>query len=158
MDELVAYRQGLLSALVGVVTELSKTVTVMPTNAWHLAYEPGVHTPHYTLAHLRELETQVFSSLLRRIMDEDTPLLPLFDDKVWMVSHYQSEKPAQELLEEFTNLRKKEVNWLKSLPSEGWCRTARHPWWGVHTVQWWVELQLDFSNQHLEELAAFLTM
>ena len=75
----------------------------------------------------------------------------------WL-SHYKPEKPAQVIFEEFSELRKQEVNGLKSLPSEGWCHTARHPWWGVHTLQWWVELQLDFSNQHLADLAAFLTI
>jgi hypothetical protein len=76
MDELVVYRHGLLVALEGQVTELSKSVTALPTNTWYLPYEPGAHTPHYTLTHLCELEDQVFVFLLRRIVYEEAPMLP----------------------------------------------------------------------------------
>jgi len=158
MEELDTYRQELLSALEGVVIELSRTVGGLPYHAWQLPFVQGAHTPHYILAHLRELEEQVFSLQVRRILDEDSPVLTIFDDNVWVAGHYDPGKPARLILEEFTHLRKQEVNGLRVLPSEDWSRTARHPWWGVHTLQWWVELQLDYSQQHLKELAAFLAM
>ena len=158
MEELDTYRQELLSALEGVVKALSKTLASISTHAWLLSYGQDTHTPHYTLAHLRELEEQVFSLQLCRILEEDSPVLPIFDDKAWMAGHYDPGKPARLILEEFTHLRTQEVNGLRALPSEGWSRIARHPWWGVHTLQWWVGLQLDYSHQHLKELAAFLAM
>lgn len=158
MDELVAYREDLLSALEGVVNELSKTVAGIPSSAWHLSIDLASHAPHYILAHLRELEAQVFASQLRRILDEDTLLLPIFDDEAWMASHYRSEEPALIIMEDFVNLRKQEINWLRKIPPAGWSRTARHPWWGVHTLQWWVELQLDYSYNHLRELSPLLDM
>lgn len=158
MEELVAYRLELLSALSGVVNEFSKIGAAIPSNAWHLPFGQAAHTPHYTLAHLREVEKQEFGFQLRRFQDEDTPLLPLFDDTAWMASHYEPGESAQVILEEFSDLRKLEVNWLRDLSPEGWSRTARHPKWGVHTLQWWVELQLDYSHQHLGELAAIPAM
>jgi hypothetical protein len=158
MEELDAYRQGLLSALESVITELTKTVAGMPTNVWQLPFGQDAHTPHYTLAHLYVLEAQVFDPLLRSIVDEDAPLLPLFDDKAWLANHYEPGKPAQAILEEFMQLSRQDLNWLQALPSDTWSRNARHPWWGVHTLQWWVELQLDCSNQHLAELTALLAM
>ena len=153
MEELAAYRQDLLSALEGVVNELSKTVEGTPSGAWHLPFGSGSHTPHYTLAHLRELESQVFAIQLPHLLDEDTPLLPVFDSASWMASHYKPEEPAQVIMEDFANLRQHELNWLCDVSPEGWSHTARHPWWGVHTLQWWVELQLDYSYQHLRELS-----
>ncbi len=75
-----------------------------------------------------------------------------------MTNHYDPDTPVQVILEEFTGQRIQEVSWLSSLPSENWSTTARHPWWGEHTLQWWVELQLEYSHQHLIELAAFLTV
>ena len=156
MNELTAYRQELLSALEGAVAELSKTVATIPSSDWQFPYKLGAHTPHNTLAHLLALEAQVFSTLLRRIVDEEHPLLPLFDEIAWTGNHYEPGRLPQAILEEFTHLRRQEVNWLRSLPPESWSRTARHPWWGVHTLQWWVELQLDYSQQHFAELAAYL--
>jgi hypothetical protein len=157
MDELFAYRQGLLSGLKGVITELAGIVSAMPAHSWQLSSMDGVHTPHYTLFHLQELEAQVFIPLCRRIVDQNVALLPIFDDIAWMSSHYDSEKPTQCILEEFTALRFQEIHWLQTLPQVSWSNSARHPWWGVHTLQWWVELQLDYSHQQLTTLAAFLT-
>jgi len=158
MDELLAYRQGLISGLEGVITELSRIVAVMSANTWQLSSKQGTHTPHYTLAHLCELEAQVFNPLLRSIADQGVPLLPVFNDITWMSSHYEAEKPAQGILEEFTHLRRQEIQWLQALPRASWSLSARHSWLGVHTLQWWVELQLDLSHQHCSALAAFLTI
>jgi len=158
MDELLAYRQGLISGLEGVITELSRIVAAMSANTWQLSSEQGAHTPHYTLTHLYEFEAQVFTPLLRSIADQGVLLLPLFDDSAWMASHYESEKPAQVIFEEFTYLRRQEIQWLQALPRASWSLSARHSWLGVHTLQWWVELQLDLSHQHCSALAAFLTI
>ena len=158
MEEIEAYREDLLSALKEVGSELSKIVAGKPSSAWHLLFGQDSQTLHYTLAHLRALEAQLFAIQLRRITDEETPLVPVFDDDAWMTNHYRSEEPALIIMEDFVNLRKQELNWLHNLQSAAWSRTARHPWWGVHTLQWWVELQLDYSNQHLEELSPILDM
>lgn len=157
MEELDTYRQGLLFALEGVITDLSKTMTAMPPNSWQHPYKYGSHTSHYTMAHLCALEAQFFNPVLHRIVEEDDPLLPLFDDPSWMANHYEPDKPVQMIFVEFATLRKQEVIWLSSLPLECWRNTARHPWWGLHTLQWWVELQLEYSHQHLAELVAFVT-
>jgi hypothetical protein len=147
-----------LSALEGVANELSKTVAGIPSSAWDLPFGQDSHTPHYILAHLRELEAQVFAIQLRRILAEETPLVPVFDDDAWMSTHYRSEETALKIMEDFINLRKQELNYLRELSPAAWSRTARHPWWGLHTLQWWVELQLDYSDQHLRELSPLFDM
>lgn len=158
MEELLVYRQELISALEGFVTQLSQVVAGIPPTLWQHNDEAGSPTPHYLLAHLCELEEQVFTIQLHRILDEDQPVLPRFDDFTWMADHYRSGLPALVILERFINLRFTEVDWLRGLPSPSWSRTARHPWWGVHAFQWWVELQLEYSRQHLRKLAAFLSL
>jgi hypothetical protein len=158
MDEIVAYREDLLSALEGALFELPKTVAGIASIAWHQPFGRDSHTPHYILEHLRELEAQVFAIQLRRILDEEIPLVPVFDDDAWMAIHYKPEELALTILEDFVNLRKQELNWLRKLSPAAWSRIARHPWWGVHTLQWWVELQLDYSDQHLRELSPVLDL
>ena len=158
MEEIIAYRQQLLSALRNVANEVSQLGLAIPTDDWYIASGLDVTTPHYTLAHLRELEIQVFGLQLRRFLIEDTLRLPLFDDVSWMAEHYDPSETAQAILEEFTRLRSQEILWLEDLSSESWNRSARHPWWGVRTLQWWVELQLDYSHQHLRELSAFFSV
>jgi len=158
MEEIIVYRQDLLSALTQVLNELSQTVTAIPTTVWHIPFGQDSHTPHFILARLRELEEQMFTSTLHRIEVEDLPQLVLFDDKAWMAEHYQADKSAQIILAEYSALHTKEVTWLGGLPAASWSRIGRHPWWGVHTFQWWVELQLDYSRQHIERLSTILAL
>ena len=158
MEEITFYRQDLLAALDGVKIELSRAVMAMPSNAWHIAFAPEARTPHKTLAHLRDLEKQEYIPNLKRILAEGNPVLPVFDDETWTLGHYRPDEAGKEILEEFTRLMEQEVAWLSDLPTASWSRTARHPWWGVHTFQWWVELQLDQSRQHVERLSSFPAM
>jgi len=152
MEELYAYRQNLLANLEGIVSELSQAAAAMPDAGWHTPAAAGQLTPHQVLAHLRALESQAIMVRLRRILDEDEPYLPLFDDDEWMAANYDPAEPVQSILDGYASLRQQELSWLKDLPSAAWNRTARHPWWGVRALQWWVEQCLLMARQHLEQL------
>lgn len=153
MEEIDGYRREIITSLGNAASELSGMGVAWPASAWHTS---GSRTAHYILAHLHALESQVFATQLPRIVEENLPLLPAFDDQSWMEGHYDPSQPVQALLDEFAHLRGQEVAWLRGLSTESWNCTARHPWWGVRTLQWWVELQLDYSRQHLVGISAVL--
>ena len=153
MEELLAYRQNLLTNLENIVAELHQAAAAIPASAWHASPAAGQFTPHQVLAHLRALESQAIVVRLRRILDESEPTLPLFDDEGWMAAHYDPTEPVQSILEDYANLRQQELAWLMNLPPASWNRTARHPWWGVRALQWWVEQSLLVARQHFEQLA-----
>jgi hypothetical protein len=154
MEELIAYRQMLLAALESIIEQLTHTVNAMPSTAWHQPYSLDSHTPHSVLAHLRDLEAVWFALQLPRLQYESTPVLPACAKRSWRENHYQPDEAIADILNEFSNLRSQELTWLRTLSSEDWSRIARHPWHGIHTLQWWVEHQLDLSQQHLKELAS----
>jgi DinB superfamily len=154
-EELDTYRRGLLSALEGMTADLSRIVARVPPDAWLVASAADEPTPHSVLAHLCELEAHVFGPNLYCIVADSNPLLPPFKNKFWIATDYDPNRSPVLLLEEFSVLRKQEVTWLQVLTHESWSRTARHPWLGLHTLQWWVELQRDYSYQHLPILAGF---
>ena len=154
MEEIIAYREDLLKALGDVVEGLSETVARLPALAWHQSIRPGESALHFILFHLRELEAQVYTRQLPRFLAEDNPTLPVFDDQAWMAIHYRPDEPAASIMTGLCRLRSSELEWLRRLPPTGWSRMARHPWWGVHTLQWWVELQLEDSFNHLKRLPA----
>jgi hypothetical protein len=152
MDELLTYRKNLLEALEGVVSELRQAAASIPTAGWHTSPAPDQPTPHQVLAHLRALEAHAIALRLRRILDESEPYLPLFDDDGWMAGNYDPSEAVTSILDDYARLRKQEMAWLKDLPAKAWNRTARHPWWGVRALQWWVEQALLTARQHLEQL------
>ena len=78
--------------------------------------------------------------------------MPLFDDDGWMATRYDPAEPVQSILADYARLRQQELSWLHDLPPAAWNRTARHPWWGVRTLQWWVEQCLLTARQQLEQL------
>ena len=153
MEELIAYRQNLLTSLEEVVAELRQAAAAIPAADWHTPLAPNQPTPHQVLAHLRAIESQAIAVRLRRILDETEPTLPLFDDDGWMAAHYDPNEAVQSILDDYASLRQQELSWLQELPSAAWNRTARHPWWGVRALQWWVEQCLLVARQHLEQLA-----
>lgn len=153
MKELLAYRKSLLTSLEDVVGELRQAAEAIPEADWHTPPAPDQPAPHQVLAHLRALESQAIAVRLRRILDESEPTLPLFDDEGWMAAHYDPNEPAQSILDEYARLRQQELSWLHDLPSAVWNRTARHPWWGVRALQWWVEQCLLVARQHREQLS-----
>jgi len=152
MEELLTYRKNLLEALVGVVNELRQAADTISAAAWHTTTAAGQPTPHQVLAHLRALEAQAIAVRLRRILDESEPYLPLFDDDGWMEANYNPSEAVASILDDYARLRQEELTWLKDLPPAAWNRTARHPWWGVRALQWWVEQCLLVARQHLEQL------
>jgi hypothetical protein len=158
MEELYAYRADLIAALDAVVDQLAKIMAILPTRQWNLSINPVGHTPHYILFHLHVLEAQFFAAQLPRILAEETPTLPVFEDERWMADTYRLAEPPSAILGEFGELRHRELAWLRNLPPAGWSRLARHPWWGLHAMQWWVELQADYSDQHVKQLSSVLEL
>jgi hypothetical protein len=154
MEELFAYRQALLAELQSNVEQLAHTLRAIPDTAWHKPLLAHAHTPYGILLHLRELEAHWFAVQLPRLVHETSPVLSACTEEGSMDGQNQPVEQSEDILEEFSRLRNQELIWLRSLTSSDWSRIGRHPWYGVHTLQWWVEYQLDLSQQYLHELAS----
>lgn len=156
MEELYAYRQRLLKRFAEIVDDFRTTMSAIPAGVWQNPHVSGDESPHRVLAHLREVEAKAFHVRLRRILDEDEPFLPLFDDEHWMESSYRPDESPEAILNEYARLRQQELSWLENLPPQAWNRTARHPWWGIRALQWWVEQSLAYAEDHLRQMKHWL--
>jgi len=158
MEELFAYRQVLLAGLQSIVEQLAHALKAIPDSAWHKPLLAHGHTPYGVLIHLRELEAHWFAVQLPRLVHESSPELPACAEQGSMDSQNQPVEQSEDILEEFSRLRNQELIRLRTLTPSDWSRIGRHPWYGVHTLQWWVEYQLDLSKQYLQELASLPRM
>ncbi len=158
MEELIAYRQELLSALGDGIDITTRAEQEISPQDWYQQPPGSQHTLHFSLAYLRTIELLEFSVQIRRILDEELPLLSTFNDQDWMAGHYQPGEPIHHIVDEFTRSRQEELALLRSLPPDSWSRLARHPWWGLHSLQWWVELQRDSSHQVLGSFSTRLSI
>jgi hypothetical protein len=158
MEELITYRQELLAALEADITTLARIETSFSSQDWYCPLGGDHSTPHFTLARIWAEDAHGFAPQIRRILDEEKPLLSVFDAEAWLADHYDPEEPARIIIENFASLRTWELGLLCGLAPASWSRTARDPRWGVHTLQWWVELQRNFSHQHLSLLIPLLNL
>jgi hypothetical protein len=154
MEELFAYRQVLLAELQSIVEQLAHVLRAIPDSAWHKPLLTHACTPYGVLIQLRELEAHWFAVQLPRLLYESSPELPACTEFKRVDSQNQPVEQTEDILEEFSRLRNQELIWLRTLTPSDWSRISRHPWYGVHTLQWWVEYQLDLSQQYLRELAS----
>ncbi len=152
MEELRNYRHRLLDRLETVVDDLRAAWDAVPPGAQHTPHGPESRTPYQTIAHLRDIESHALSVRLRCILDENCPQLALFDDGGWQEDHGSSGEDPQAILDEYAHLRAEELRWLRTCPPESWNRLARHPWYGLRTLQWWVERCLEYAETHVTEL------
>ena len=158
MEEILAYRQELLAELEADVTRLAKIAARVSSQDWFHLSGDDQPTPHYILVSLWAEDAHEFTPQVRRILDENMPLLSVFNIDSWMAENYASDEPAGVIIENLASLRTWEVSLLCGLDFTAWSRLSRHPRWGVHTLQWWVEAQRDTSHQYFTRLLASLDM
>ncbi len=84
MDELIVYRRELLSALERVSSDLAELVIKAPLKNWYRQVANERHSAHQILVHLWVLEASEFALNIRLINDEESPVLPVFNDAAWM--------------------------------------------------------------------------
>ena len=85
MQELAAYRNGLLSALEGVIPELSSLVEAFPSRVWQVSEKARcTYPPLYPGSNVPRLMFILLVPCCGKYGLKYTPLLPLFDYKVWM--------------------------------------------------------------------------
>ena len=150
-EQLIRYRQELLERLNSIASDISKAAAAIPPGRLHEPLESG-DSPHRVLAHLRAIGSKALSIRLQRILDEEEPFLPIFYDDQWMDAHYDPHEPLEKIIADYSELRREQLEMIKDLPPHKWNRTARHPWWGVKTLQWWVEQILRYDEEHLQKL------
>lgn len=73
------------------------------------------------LGHLRDWE-EIFYSRVERLLAEDNPELPVFDDQLWEIEHdYRGQDPHR-VLDQLRAQRQELVDVLREVPAEGWDR------------------------------------
>ena len=73
------------------------------------------------LSHLRDWE-EIFLSRVEQLLNEDNPVMPVFDDQLWEIEHdYRGQDPHR-VLDQLRAQRQQLVNLLREVPAAGWER------------------------------------
>jgi uncharacterized damage-inducible protein DinB len=102
------------------------------------------------LPHLRDWE-EIYLQRIRRIVEEDQPRLPGFDDSLWSIERDYRGQDPEETFASFQQLRGQTVEFLRPLPPEAWLRMAEHGTYGEISLQWLANHICDHDREHLRQ-------
>jgi hypothetical protein len=75
------------------------------------------------LGHLRDWE-EIFHSRVERLLTEDNPEMPVYDDQLWEIEHdYRGQDPFR-VLDQLRAQRQQLVSLLREAPAESWERSG----------------------------------
>ncbi len=133
--------------------ELLAFVAELPDSELHRTPAAGEWSIHAIVAHLRDVEQQVFLKRIQRILSEPgTPRVEDFDQEQWNREHYRPEEPLPEIIKAWRAARRKELNLLRGVPDRDWARTAIHPEYGKISIEWLAVHNYAHTLDHLHQL------
>jgi len=117
--------------------------------------QPGEWSPAEVICHLADTEERAVGRV-RRMLHEDQPDLPGYDQAALAVERRYSELDPFAEVERYATLRAEHVTLLESLDDAGWQRTGRHSEHGTVTVELYVAHVAAEDVDHLSQIARTL--
>lgn len=149
MRELAFYRQKLLARARQAAEDLRQAGLRLAETDWYLSAKDDSLTPHQALAILAARHVQEFASTLAQLLDGGENTLSRFDPGKWLKDEYSDKEKWNLLYEGFAKNFTQILNQIEAVDSGKWMNAARHPQYGVHTLQWWLEKELGEMEETL---------
>lgn len=100
--------------------------------------------------HLADAEVMAYARLCR-LVAEDEPLIPAYDENVYVQRlHYG--RPIAPALATFEALRAANLALLEQLSEEEWSRTGTHSEAGPFSIDRWLDLLADHAPAHADQI------
>lgn len=119
---------------------------------WHQHPDPHEWSPYQIVCHLLESEITVQRARLEKILMEDNPFL----SQNRVAPPPQCDLDEMQLVDLFLIERQKTIDWLNSLSSSTWERTARHSIFGPTTFLEMAHFTAQHDRLHLKQLCQTL--
>jgi hypothetical protein len=111
---------------------------------------PAEWSARQVVHHLADSET-MSTIRLRRLLAEDGPVLPAYDqDEFARRLHY--ERPVECSLAVFTAVRAANVELLACLTEDEWARSGVHSEDGPYSVEQWLEIYAAHGRDHADQI------
>lgn len=154
MSETTAYRRELTSRLLNATDDLSWAVRGLPADA--ASYKPSTEewSIHEHLAHLRDMEQEVYLPLLRwatvaEMLDPRT-----YSRRDWHEVRYNPHQPLAAIMADIGRIRDEELAIYRVMTDATWLRYRQDTTWGPLSCQWLAELMYRHVLDHLQGVMA----
>lgn len=152
MDELRDYLKGLHEEHLSQAVELRAAMARIPTGRLQSPIRPGEWSPHKILTHVVAAAEHALAPRLFRILAEEQPDLPDWDQDRWMEDNYDPAVPIDDLLAAFELGQAQVSDRLANVDFPDWNRSGRHPLRGQRTLLWWFEYLVGHNKEHIQQL------
>ena len=157
-DQVLRSREEILRALGHFPTEFRRSVleAVDRETLMRPAFDGGWGVVEI-IPHLRDWEA-IYLDRAARILNEDRPALPGFDDTLWSIERDYRGQDPYETFAHFAALRGELVALLQAATPEQWERVGIHGVYGEITLQWMANHICDHDAEHLQQAREALTV
>ena len=94
---------------------------------------------------------------LRRLLTEDNPLIPGYDQDLYAVRFRYNERPVGPALEAFRAARETSSAILAQLSDDDWQRTGTHTESGAYSVNDWLQIYAAHAHNHAAQIRRLRT-
>ena len=154
MSETGAYRTELTARLRNVTDDVAWAVRGLTVE--RQAYKPSAAdwSIHEHLAHLRDMEQEVYLPLLRWATVPEM-LDPLdYSRRDWHERRYRPSEPLPSIINDLLRMRDEELLIFRDMSDGAWARWRDETRWGPLTCQWVAELMYRHVLDHLQGIMA----
>jgi hypothetical protein len=153
-SETATYRTELTARLRLITDDIAWAVQGVPID-WQ-RYRPSEQdwSIHEHLAHLRDMEQEVYLPLLRwatvpHMLDPRD-----YSRREWHEHRYSPTEPAEAILRDLGRMRDEELLVFRDMDDAAWTRWREDTRWGPLTCQWIAELMYRHVLDHLQCIMA----
>lgn len=150
-------REALIDALRTYPRQLTEIVNAAGPNELKRAGPGGSWGAVEALCYLRDSE-EVFITRMTRMLDEQNPTFPVVEDSLWPIDRDYLGQNPQQVLAEFTALRRTSSELLLEASLGDWGRTGKHPLLGQITLRDYAEHVAQRDAEHLRQIRAALRL
>ena len=149
-------RDSLYAELAGMTDFLDESFRGLPASRIRESLAADEFSPVEHCWHLADLEREAFAVRIRRLIDEDNPMLGNFDGSRIALERQYKERSLSEGIAAFRESRLRNIEMLKSIPLESWTRKGEQE--GVGTVMLCdiPEMMAGHDAEHKRQIAEWL--
>jgi len=107
----------------------------------------GEWSTHQHVFHLLHTEREIHQQRIRRMLAEDNPVFPDWDEVAHMRDHYSPDRDVDDLADAFREERERTFEILRALTPEQWARRGMWPA-GEVDVAWAAERAIAHALEH----------
>src|SRR6266545_1006329 len=140
IDQYAQGHQAVLDALAGITDS-------------ELDARPAPHewSPREVVHHLADGE-MTSAIRLRRLLVEDSPALPGYDEMAFSQKLHYRERPIQAALDALSAARRTTLEILERLTEADWARSGSHSEMGSYSVETWLSIYGTHAHDHAEQI------